>query len=247
MRKEAKEFRIKKSTSNIENTQNVLKLPDCPLPQTANVKVHHTHAHSGQNFGYKAFAQPSNPPALFDNEQFKKDMSHNNINYPSQVINFFMQNDINQLSSQIMNSLNEVNNMNYNQGAGTKNPVKPKQNKHKKQASANSLNPHQRAAKRQGKKMTYSGRSSSQHSKTRQDSRSSSEQKHKHKQKSANKNRKDGYRQNSSQFKIDKKTQLNEREAEVLYINKPQHSKRTHSRMKYNQSKLFLTFARLFI
>lgn len=244
MRREAKEFRIKKSASNIEPKSASMKLPECPLPSTLNAKIEQNNLHPHHAPIIKTYSNVGPAQPFFDFEKFHKDYSSGLTQYPPQVINFFMNNDLNHISKQIFNSMQEAG---FTQGQAKKAKVKKAKNKAdgvegKEPTSEIKFRrkvSHSKPNSRQGSKGRYKGERLSTHGSRSSSRNSSGKSESKVKTKSANKVKKLGrHKHSSSQFKIDRRIKLNGQDTDLLYAGNPKsYYRRENSKQRFNKSK----------
>lgn len=100
MRKEAKEFRLKK-VSGFDHKSHSMKLSYRPLPDKEDEKKEQTHQHNinPQNFGLL-----NNGTAYFDMHSFLNDCANGDVNLPAPLIEM-ISNDINKISKQFTEEL----------------------------------------------------------------------------------------------------------------------------------------------
>lgn len=104
MRKEAKEFRFKKPSNHMDKIQS-MNLPKLPLPDEPlnyNSSLPPSKEQSKSNF-----RGPPNGMMMFDKDKFIEDFVEGSKKLPPELLNFFMNNDIDQLSAQFMAALQE--------------------------------------------------------------------------------------------------------------------------------------------
>jgi len=104
MRKEAKEFRLKKELKEKDVKNSSMILPSCPLPEPSkSAQNTHIQSISGNHSHSFILANPSVP--YFDKEKFQKDCVEGGANIPHPLVDFFLNNDINKLSQQFMDDM----------------------------------------------------------------------------------------------------------------------------------------------
>jgi hypothetical protein len=244
MRREAKEFRLKKPLNNPENKSDLVKSQEEKLPQTHNPKVIPPNQVSVHENGLKSFNYGVSPQPFFDVSKFQRDFEKGNVNAPPQVINFFLNSDINQLSAQFVSAFKEGRIENPAQHGKSK-PKKQKSKVNEKQVKIkqeglieNEGESGSKKLPRNGSRKNFKNYSRPASRKNSRDSSSSSRQSSKHRS-SGKKYNKGKNRASSSRFKANKKSNLKADEAEVLFVNHSKSENRGSFRPGHRKSKQF--------
>jgi hypothetical protein len=237
MRKDAKEFRAKKSSNHIDKTQS-MNLPKLPLSD--DVSYNNNPLPSSKKQSSSNFRGPANGMIKFDKERFENDFVKGNKKLPPELLNFFMNNDINELSAQFMAALQEGKIHNQPQH-GKSIILKPKQIQLEKQMSQpdavtfdeSTLQIEKKADRLRATKKFQKPRSiQGSRKNSRHSSRNSSKEGSKNGcKKMSDKKGKHNFhcRHYSSQFKQDSMINLKRLEADVLYANYKYPPRKVHS------------------
>jgi hypothetical protein len=260
MRKGAKEFRLKKSTSTIDEKTQSMKLPEVHVPKANEAKTPIEKSSSFHPQSRKPVqTQNTKVTPQFDKVKFEKDFNKGRNNLPPQIFNFFMNNDINQLSANFMAALQEGKFSNQPQN-GKSNVEQPKAKHIDKVQSQKELIPsevdhlkpearpkmHSRVNSDQPKNLVHkqnscqdsrnSSQGSSRHTSPNNSLNVSKKASGKGKQKwsffhsnSSNLHQ----RHSSSQYKFEKKHKLSSKEADVLFVNSPTPKKVRGTKSKF--------------
>lgn len=225
MNKGAKEFRIKKPVSASDKS-NSMKLPECPLPTNPNPKLLPNTVHAnGPSMSTGGVFHGTQP--FFDKEGFQKEFVSGNSDCPPQVINFFMNNDINQLSAQFMaafqrgpqGTVAHQGKQRQRKSKEKLTPNKPKQDhltlekrEEGKQTRVNKQHSAQNSDSRRSSNKSGSNHSKGSRNSSRHSSKGKKHYRHHSMQKFTNKVKKGSSKSGMSQF--------SHKEKEVLYANK---------------------------
>lgn len=101
MRKEAKEFRLKKAHNGFDHKSHSMKLSYLPLPDKLDEKKEHFIK---QNVNSQIFGHFDNGNTYFDMHRFLNDCANGDVNLPAPFIEM-INNDINKISKQFTEEL----------------------------------------------------------------------------------------------------------------------------------------------
>ena len=121
MRKEAKEFKMKKALNGSDHKSQSMKLSYCPLPDPiGNENTHWENQHiSSQAIGF-----PNNGAPYFDMQRFLNDCANGEVDLPAPLIEL-ISNDINKISKQFSEELQKgYLNKNHQNGRSKHNKLK---------------------------------------------------------------------------------------------------------------------------